>query len=503
MEHYDIIIIGSGIGGLVCADILGREGYRVCVLEKNRQLGGCLQVYVRDRMIFDTGVHYIGGLEKGQNLHQVFRYLGIIDKLKLQRMDLDAFDKIIFENDSKEYAYAQGYDRFIDTLSRDFPAEKDAIIKYCDTLKQICSIFPLYNLRMSGGLSEKQKVMGIDTKSYIESITANPKLQAVLAGNNMLYAGQGDKTPLYVHALILNSYIESAWKCVDGGSQIAKLLARNIRARGGVVKNYSEVKKLHEENDLIVSVELADGSILYADSFISNIHPVKTLEMTGSLKIRHAYRNRLKSLENSVSSFSLDLVFKKNSFKYLKSNYYYHKEGMVWLGPDYREDEWPAAYAVFTPLTSRTSLYAEGMSILTYMRYSEVKQWENTFNTVSSSDSRGEDYEAFKKIKAEKLLDEVEKKFPGIRNCIEACYTSSPLSYRDYIGNNDGSMYGIVKDYKDPMKTFIAPRTKLPNLYFTGQNLNLHGILGSTMSALMTCVTLLGSEDIIERIRNA
>lgn len=503
MKKFDIIIIGSGIGGLVCADILGKQGYKVCVLEKNRQLGGCLQVYVRDRMIFDTGVHYIGGLAEGQNLYQVFKYLGIIHKLKLQRMNPEAFDKIIFENDSHEYVYAQGYDRFIAVLAKDFPEERSAIEKYCSTIQEICSKFPLYNLRMESEAGAKESVMGIDTKSFLESLTSNKKLQAVLAGNNMLYAGQGNKTPLYVHALILNSYIESSWKFVDGGSQIAKLMARNIHAQGGEVMKYAEAKKLHEENDRIVSVELADGTFLYADKFISNIHPSKTLEMTDSLKLRSAYRSRIKTLENSVSSFSLDLVFKKNSFRYLKSNYYYHKEGQVWQGPDYKEAEWPTAYAIFTPLTSRTTEYAEGMSILTYMRFGEVEKWADTFNTVFSGSSRGEDYEAFKKAKAERLLDEVEKQFPGIRQCIQTYYTSSPLSYRDYIGTDDGSMYGIVKDYRDPLKTMIPPRTKLPNLYFTGQNLNLHGILGSTLSAVLTCTAVLGNDEIVDTIRNA
>ncbi|MBC7422601.1 MAG: all-trans-retinol 13,14-reductase, partial [Ferruginibacter sp.] len=79
----------------------------------------------------------------------------------------------------------------------------------------------------------------------------------------------------------------------------------------------------------------------------------------------------------------------------------------------------------------------------------------------------------------------------------------TPLSYRDYIGNDDGAMYGIVKDYRNPLKTFISPRTKLPNLYLTGSNLNLHGILGAAMSGLVTCTAILGNEDIIKKIRNA
>src|SRR5678809_1077157 len=130
MSDFDIIIIGSGMGGLVCGDLLSKEGFSVCVIEKNKQIGGCLQTFVRDKVIFDSGVHYMGGLEKGQNLYQLFKYLGLIDKLKLERMDEDAFDKIIISNDEKEYAFAQGYDNFIQKLTEHFPEEKKAIISY-------------------------------------------------------------------------------------------------------------------------------------------------------------------------------------------------------------------------------------------------------------------------------------------------------------------------------------------------------------------------------------
>ena len=143
------------------------------------------------------------------------------------------------------------------------------------------------------------------------------------------------------------------------------------------------------------------------------------------------------------------------------------------------------------------------MTVLTYMRYDEVKQWEDTFNTVSEEEDRGKEYEAFKKRKAEKMLDKVEEKFPNLRSHIQSYYTATPLSYRDYIGNGDGSLYGIVKDYRDPLKTFISAHTRIPNLYFTGQNLNLHGVLGAAMSALVTCIDLMGNESIVQKIKSA
>jgi len=116
---------------------------------------------------------------------------------------------------------------------------------------------------------------------------------------------------------------------------------------------------------------------------------------------------------------------------------------------------------------------------------------------------RGETYEQFKSRKAEKLIDMVEEKFPGTRNAILKYYTATPLSYRDYIGNDDGSLYGILKNNNDPMKSLISSKTKIPNLFLTGQNMVLHGILGVSISALVTCSSFTDINVLMEKIKNA
>lgn len=320
MEQFDVVIIGSGLGGLECAYILAKEGYKVCVLEKNRQFGGNLQIFVRDRAIFDTGIHYIGGLAEGQNLNRYFKYFGLMDRLKLKRMDMDGFDVISFSGHEKEYRHAQGYENFIEVLSKDFPKERKAIVEYCNKIREITQQFPLYNLRVGDKDILNTKIFEINARDYINSVTSDVMLQNVLAGSNPLYAGNGDKTPLYVHALVVNTYIESSWKCVDGGSQIATLLVKDIKGMGGVVRNYARVSKIRCEGEKAQYVELDNGEKIFAKTFISNIPPADTLDLLENSKIRPAYRHRISELNNTISVFTLNIVMKENAFPYLNHN---------------------------------------------------------------------------------------------------------------------------------------------------------------------------------------
>jgi len=502
MASKSVVIVGSGLGGLICGAILSMEGYQVTVLERNKQFGGNLQSFARDKHLFDSGVHYIGGLDKGQNMYKIFKYLGIMDKLKLEKLDEDAFDKILFHDDDKVYNYAQGYDNFIDVLSAEFPEEKAAIEAYCRKIQHISDAFPLYNLKEQAPM-EGSDALSVDTEAFIASLTSNKKLQNVLGGNNPLYAGIKNKTPLYVHALVLNSYIQSSYRIVDGGGQIAKFLASIIRSHGGKLHNRVDVQRFVVEEKEVKYVESAAGEKYYADLFISNIHPAQTFEMTETDLIRPAFRKRILNLENSLSAFVLNITLKPGTFPYQRSNYYCYLNDDVWTSMEYTDETWPLSYSIFFSGTSKTKEFAEGISILAYMKYEEVEQWKDTYNTVKSPQERGQDYDEFKKRKAEKLLDVVYQKFPELKDAIKSYYTATPLTFRDYMGTADGAIYGITKDYNDPLRTFISHRTKLNNLLLTGQNINMHGVLGVAISSLVTCSELLGLPYLLKKIDDA
>lgn len=498
-EKYDIVIIGSGLGGLVSANILARHGFSVCVLEKNNQFGGNLQTFVRDKKIFDTGVHYIGGLEEGQNLYQYFTYLGIMEDLNLQKLDEDKFDVITFDGNKQEYFHAQGYDNFANSLIEQFPDEEKSIRVYCQKLQDVCNSFPLYNLDGSN-INYDQRILTLKVTDYLDSITENSLLKSVLAGSNILYAGHKN-IPFYVHALSINSYIQSSWRCIHGGGQISKLLIRKIKEFGGEVYKYQEVVEFGFEENNLTSVVTKKGNIIEGDIFISNIEPKHTIKMLGGKGIRKSYVNRVNQIESIISGFSLYIVFKPETFKYINYNYYHFKDPEnIWNAQNYTEASWPEGYMISMGVKKNQNEWAEGLTAMTYMRFDDVKKWQGTFNTVAEESERGNDYKKFKEEKIDKFITEIEKKFPDIRDCIQSVHASTPLSYRDYIGNNEGSMYGYLKDAESPMKTFLSPKTKLKNLFFTGQSLNMHGILGVTISAVFTCSLIIGKEKLLESI---
>jgi len=496
MSKYDVVIIGSGLGGLICGNILSKEGKKVCILEKQPQSGGCLQNFRKNNKSFDTGVHYLGGLSKGQNLYQYLKYAGIADKLKLQQLENDAFDKINFEG--KIYSYAQGYDNFIETLAKDFPEEKSALKKYTEKIQEICNHFPLYNLRPNIGLDNEHQFFEQSIGDFIQSITQNRTLQNVLAGNNMLYAGIPDKTPVAIHALITNSLIEGAYRLKGGSHQIADLLIDSIQKNGGTLMHNSEVTALNVNQNKIESAVLSDGNIFEADHFISAIHPSLTLKMTDTKLLRKSYRSRINDLEETMSVFVVYMDLKPNRFEFLNYNYYHFNENTVWSIPNYHHKKWPQEFLFLTLPDNNQGKYAGTATAMTYMTYDEVKQWEK-----SSIGKRGDDYEAFKNQKANLLIEQINKQFPKLKSSIQRYYTSTPLSMKSYTGTKNGSMYGILHDSNDPLRTKISPKTKIPNLLLSGQNVNIHGVLGVTIGAVLTCTELLGMEYLLEKINDA
>lgn len=404
---------------------------------------------------------------------------------------------------AKKYHHASSWIEFENTLIEEFPEEDEAIRRYSETIQTIVKTFPLDQLEFSDLDHTNDSILGLSAKEFIDGLTKDKKLRAVLAGSNMLYAGTADKCPLYVHALVTHGYVQSAYRCVDGGSQIARELSRSIGDRGGQILRRKNVTEFQLKDGKLSSITTDDGSTYFGNNFISNIQPKALLNLIGKEHFKPSYFNRIQRLPNTLSSFSVHIVCEPESFPYINQNVYHHSTENVWTKPNYTEDEWPLSFMLCTPATSKSKKWADGISIMTYMRFDEVEAWKDSHNTIVSPGERGETYEEFKARKSEQLLAAVNKRFPEIRDCIQRVHASTPLTFRDYIGNDDGNMYGTEKNYRKGLINFISPKTNIPNLWLTGQYLNLHGIFGVTISSVVTCSQFLDKKELLEKIKGA
>ncbi len=493
-----VVIIGGGMGGLFTGALLAKNGYKVTVLEKNDIIGGGLQTFVRSGETFDPGIHVLGGFREGGSLYKICTYLGIMDKLDLKPTDEKCMDSLHYVNNGDRYDIPSGRQEYVRYFSTLFPEEADGIKNYVDALYRLTEELGLYYLKEDNRtIFDHSEEFYRPADDFIAQYISNPKLKDVFSYVNTLYGGVAHHTPAYIHALVKVLYINGEDRFVDGAYQLADALTGVIESNGGAVLNNAEVTRIFCEERAIKEVHTSAGGIFRAQWYISDIHPCALLKLLDPPDLPLAYKKRLEIIPNSNSCFLLFIKFKENSFEYINHSCYLVKDyGEMWNASFY-DDLWPRGFMYMTPPVKNQGDCSRKMIITAPMSFDAVREWEDT-----TLGNRGEDYKRWKSAQSEKILDMMEKEYPGFRGKIEQMWSSTPLTIRDYYNTKEGAMYGYRKDSQSLALAHITVGTKIKNLLLTGQNLNLHGICGVPLTAVNTAEALLGRNRIIELINN-
>ncbi len=479
-----VVIIGAGLGGLECGYILAKNGMEVVVLEHDVHIGGCLQSFKRGNILFDTGFHYIGGLRQGESLHGLFKYFNLLD-LPWKALDEDCFDEVVIGD--RSFPLAVGHDRFVDTLAHYFPREKDNLTKYVGFLKSVGEHITDAFLPREASDFYSTSLFARSAYQFLVDTIGDPLLRKILSGNSLKMELRQDTLPLYVFAQINNSFIQSAWRITGGGQQIANHLADDICRMGGTVRTNAMVTAIKDENAVAKGVVINGEEFMEADYIVCDIHPQEALQLLAqSTSVRNIYRRRIGALENTYGMFTAYLALKPESLPYLNRNLFVHDpQAQMWNAGDIATESVMVSFYDNQP----------ALDLLSPMKWKEVEQWAD-----KPKGRRGEDYVEFKMQKVEDCLRLVERRLPQLRDAIDRVYTSTPLSYNHYVLTSRGSAFGIRKDWHSPMTTVLTPRTPISNVLLTGQNLNLHGVLGVSMTSVFTSAEILGMQTLVDQM---
>ena len=478
MSKKKVIIIGSGMGGLTCGVILAKNGYDVTVLEQGLQLGGCLQCFSRHGARFETGMHFIGSAADGQTLDMLLQYLEVKKDIQLSPLDADGYEVIALNG--RRYRFAQGRDAFIRQMTEYFPHQYENLVHYFDLVEKVAGASTLHSLKYAesdAAINTEYLMRSIN--EVIDSIITDPELAKVLVGSLPLYAAEKDKTPFSTHAFIMDFYNQSAFRVVGGSDAIAHSLARSIKEMGGQVLTDKRACRIRCNETQATGVETADECFFPADYVVSTVHPARLLELLDTKLIRPAFRSRLSNIPNTTGCFTLYVKFKENTMPYMNTNFYGYHSSSPW---DCDQHD----YLYMHHCHRDKARFAKSGVVLSYMKMDEVARWQGT-----CVGHRGADYEAFKHEHAEQLIQDVERHHPGFTAAIDTYYTSTPLTYLDYTGTENGSMYGVAKDIHLGPAGRVPYRTKVPNLFLAGQNVNSHGMMGVLVGTIVTCSELL------------
>ena len=465
MQKADIIVIGSGLGGLEVALSMAREGMRVIVLERQHQAGGCMQSFRRGKEMFDTGMHYVGGLDEKGSLYDAFTNLGLIH-LPWKRLDMSCFEEIHLG--SKVFSWPQGMMQFINAMKVYFPHEEEGLDAWHEILT-------------SADEGWLQQTSAWET---LISLFSDPLLIQVLSAPAMCKMELRKETlPLFSLVHGTTPYIESSWRLHGHGNMLVHYLIHQIHSYGGEVITDKEVISLNVKDGQIVSATCSDGTVYEGKVYVSDVHPSATCSMMEEKALKPVFRQRITSLPNTHGIFTLHLQMRRGALKYFNHNKYVIPSGDCWdvaVGKDLN-----VKGIMISARIPSEGEHVVNLDILTPMLWETVEQFKK-----ASILRRPKAYKEIKNTIAQQCLDIAEQAIPGLKKMVLKSWSSTPLTYYNYNHSPDGSAFGYRKDYANPMMTILSPKTPIPNLFLTGQNLMLHGVHGVTMTAAHTTIEI-------------
>jgi len=474
-DSTDVVVIGSGIGGLTAAGILSKAGLKVSVFEANGQPGGYLCGFERNGFIFDSAIHWLNQCHPGGFVHRLFSYLGddfpqFHPLTRISRTCGTTFD----------YLLTTSPQALQDRLIKDFPGDENGIRSFFRDAKTLGLRWNQLNdlMRTSESMGHPEKLAhGLRMLGWYIPMIRHIKANADQGVARYFHDPELRKLFGWQESFI-SMLMPVAWATTGnyhapprGGSRtLVDWLCRKIKSAGSeIILNKRVSRVLTDGRHQATGVVLEDGKTVQAGHVVS-AGDLRTLfdEMLPADSVSTRLRRAVRTADIYYSIFAVFLGLDCDS-----ASLGFGEEILYLTGDDvprteqFGGDPEKTALTILAPSVRDPSLAPAGKGTLTIHCPATIDSYE-TWHTETGR-KRGAAYRAFKEQFANILIRRVEERFaPGLSGHIEVKEAATPLTYWRYTGNTDGSIMGTRPTGRNIMARVSRCTTPVRNLLLAG-----------------------------------